>query len=88
MLTMSVALLIIAVFAGVFGFIAAGPAGLILFTVFFGLIWSVARDRLGRSGKEPPRAEPDGPMQARRPGTPRRPGGRRNDDPPTASHRS
>jgi uncharacterized membrane protein YtjA (UPF0391 family) len=46
MLTWAVTFLLIAIFAGVFGFVAAGPAGLILFAVFFVLfLWSVVRDR-------------------------------------------
>ena len=83
MLTMSVALLIIAILVGVFGFIAVGPAGLLMFAVFFGLfIWSVAHDRAGRSATQAGPEERDRPMQARRPGTAPRPGGRRHDDPP------
>jgi uncharacterized membrane protein YtjA (UPF0391 family) len=35
MLTWAVAFLLIAIFAGVFGFVAIGPAGLIIFAVFF-----------------------------------------------------
>ena len=43
---------LIAIFAGIFGFIAVGPAALILFAVFFALfLWAVIRDRKPR----PPR---------------------------------
>jgi uncharacterized membrane protein YtjA (UPF0391 family) len=46
MLTGAVTFLLIAIFAGIFGFVAAGPAGLILFAVFFALfLWSIVRDR-------------------------------------------
>ena len=52
MLSWSIIFLLIAIFAGVFGFVAAGPVGLILFAVFFVLfLWSMIRDR--KSG--PPR---------------------------------
>lgn len=52
MLTWAVTFLLIAIFAGVFGFIAAGPVGLILFGVFFVLfLWSMIRER----GSRPPR---------------------------------
>lgn len=47
MLTWAVAFLLIAIFAGVFGFVAVGPAALVLFAVFFGLfLWSLIRDRM------------------------------------------
>ena len=37
---------LIAIFTGIFGFIAVGPAGLILFAVFFVLfLWSMVRER-------------------------------------------
>jgi uncharacterized membrane protein YtjA (UPF0391 family) len=53
MLTWAVTFLLIAIFAGVFGFIAAGPAGLALFAVFFALfIWSMIQHR--RGGKRRP----------------------------------
>jgi uncharacterized membrane protein YtjA (UPF0391 family) len=46
MLTWAVAFLLIAIFAGIFGFVAVGPAGLLLFAVFFGLfLWSLIRER-------------------------------------------
>jgi uncharacterized membrane protein YtjA (UPF0391 family) len=49
MLTWAVTFLLIGIFAGVFGFIAAGPAGLILFAVFFALfLWSMVQHRRGR----------------------------------------
>ena len=52
MLTWAVTFLLIAIFAGIFGFVAAGPVGLILFGVFFALfLWSVIRERKSR----PPR---------------------------------
>jgi uncharacterized membrane protein YtjA (UPF0391 family) len=52
MLTWAVTFLLIAIFAGIFGFVAAGPAGLLVFAVFFVLfLWSVIRSR--KSG--PPR---------------------------------
>ena len=50
MLTWAVTFLLIAIFAGVFGFVAAGPAGLVLFGVFFALfIWSMIQHRRGRN---------------------------------------
>ena len=50
MLTWAVTFLLIAIFAGIFGFIAAGPAGLVLFGVFFALfIWSMIQHRRGRN---------------------------------------
>jgi uncharacterized membrane protein YtjA (UPF0391 family) len=50
MLTWAVTFLLIAIFAGIFGFIAAGPAGLILFAAFFALfIWSMIQHRRGRN---------------------------------------
>lgn len=49
MLTWAVTFLFLAIFAGVFGFIAAGPVGPILFVVFFAaFVWSLARERRGR----------------------------------------
>ena len=46
MLTWAVTFLLIAIFAGIFGFIAVGPAALIVFAVFFALfLWAVIRDR-------------------------------------------
>lgn len=46
MLTGAVTFLLIAIFVGIFGFIAVGPAALILFAVFFALfLWSIVRDR-------------------------------------------
>jgi uncharacterized membrane protein YtjA (UPF0391 family) len=49
MLTWAVTFLLIAIFAGVFGFITIGPAGLFLFAVFFVLfLWSMVRDRARR----------------------------------------
>jgi uncharacterized membrane protein YtjA (UPF0391 family) len=50
-MTWAIAFLLIAIFTGVFGFIAVGPAGLLLFMVFFALfIWLIVqylRDRRG-----------------------------------------
>jgi uncharacterized membrane protein YtjA (UPF0391 family) len=52
MLTWAVTFLLIAIFAGIFGFITMGPAGLLIFAVFFFLfLWSMIRAR--KSG--PPR---------------------------------
>jgi uncharacterized membrane protein YtjA (UPF0391 family) len=52
MLSWTIAFLLIAIFAGIFGFVIAGPAGLILFAVFFVLfIGSLIRSR----GDRPPR---------------------------------
>jgi uncharacterized membrane protein YtjA (UPF0391 family) len=52
-LTWAVTFLLIAIFAGVFGFVAAGPAGWILFAVFFALfIGSMVQHR--RRGRRPP----------------------------------
>jgi uncharacterized membrane protein YtjA (UPF0391 family) len=52
MLTWAVTFLLIAIFVAVFGFVAVGPAGLIVAAVFFVLfLWSMIRSR--RSG--PPR---------------------------------
>ncbi|MCD6044751.1 MAG: hypothetical protein K0R40_4354 [Burkholderiales bacterium] len=50
MLTWTITFLLIAIFAGVFGFVAAGPLGLVLFGVFFvlfiaSLIWDRTRNR-------------------------------------------
>jgi uncharacterized membrane protein YtjA (UPF0391 family) len=46
MLTWAVTFLLIAIFTGISGFIAVGPAGLILFAVFFVLfLWSMVRER-------------------------------------------
>jgi uncharacterized membrane protein YtjA (UPF0391 family) len=51
MLTWAITFLLIAIFAGVFGFVAAGPAGLILFAVFFVLfIGALIRERGTRKG--------------------------------------
>ena len=51
MLTWAVTFLFLAIFAGVFGFIAAGPVGPILFAVFFALfVWALVRDRRDRTG--------------------------------------
>ena len=52
MLTWAVTFLLIAIFAGIFGMMAAGPVGLILFVVFFAaFIWSMAQYL---RGKRPP----------------------------------
>ena len=49
MLTWAVAFLLVAIFAAVFGFIAAGPIGLIVFGVFFALfLWAMMKDRADR----------------------------------------
>ena len=49
MLTWAVAFLFLAIIAGVFGMLVAGPAGPVLFLVFFGLfLWFVAKDRVKR----------------------------------------
>ncbi len=49
MLTWAITFLLIAIFAGMFGFVAAGPVGLILFAVFFVLfIGALIRERGGR----------------------------------------
>lgn len=49
MLTWAVAFLLIAIFAAIFGFVAAGPIGLIAFGVFFALfLWALIRDRAER----------------------------------------
>jgi uncharacterized membrane protein YtjA (UPF0391 family) len=49
MLTWAVAFLFLAIIAGVFSMLVAGPVGPILFVVFFALfIWSVVRDRTKR----------------------------------------
>ena len=46
MLSWAVIFLLIAIFVGVFGFVAIGPASLLLFAVFFALfLWSLIRDR-------------------------------------------
>jgi uncharacterized membrane protein YtjA (UPF0391 family) len=51
MLTWAITFLLIAIFAGVFGFVAAGPAGLVLFAVFFVLfIGALIRERGTRKG--------------------------------------
>ena len=43
MLTLAVAFLLIAIFAGIFGFVAAGPAGAVAFVIFFaGFLWAMA----------------------------------------------
>jgi uncharacterized membrane protein YtjA (UPF0391 family) len=49
MLTWAVTFLLIAIFAAVFGFVAAGPAGWVVFVVFFVLfIGSLIRHLTGR----------------------------------------
>ena len=49
MLTWAVTFLLLAIFTAVFGFIAVGPAGLVLFVVFFALfLWSMIRERMRR----------------------------------------
>jgi uncharacterized membrane protein YtjA (UPF0391 family) len=49
MLTWAIAFLFIAIVAGSVGMLAVGPAGPILFVVFFGLfIWSLAQYLRGR----------------------------------------
>jgi uncharacterized membrane protein YtjA (UPF0391 family) len=49
MLTWAVVFLLIAIFAAVFGFVAAGPVGLIAFGVFFALfLWALIKDRADR----------------------------------------
>lgn len=49
MLTWAVAFLFLAIIAGVFGMLVAGPAGPILFVVFFAVfIGLLAKDRLKR----------------------------------------
>jgi uncharacterized membrane protein YtjA (UPF0391 family) len=54
MMTWAITFLLIAIFAGVFGFVTAGPAGLILFVVFFALfVWSLVQHRRGRRGGPP-----------------------------------
>ena len=46
MLTGAVTFLLIAIFVGIFGFIAVGPAAMIVAAVFFGLfLWSIIRER-------------------------------------------
>ena len=50
MLTWAVVFLLIAIFAAVFGFVAAGPVGIIGAAVFFALfIWALMKDRADRS---------------------------------------
>jgi uncharacterized membrane protein YtjA (UPF0391 family) len=50
MLTWAVVFLFLAIIAGVFGMLVAGPAGPILFVVFFALfIGSLVRDRRDRT---------------------------------------
>ena len=52
MLTLTFVFLILAVVAGVFGVIAAGPVGLILFVVFMGLcVWMFVLHRRDQSEK-------------------------------------
>ena len=47
MLTWAVAFLFLAIIAGMFGMLVAGPAGPILFSVFFALfLWFLVRDRM------------------------------------------
>lgn len=49
MLSWAIIFLLVAIFAGIFGFVAAGPAGLILFAVFFALFLGfLIRDRAKR----------------------------------------
>ena len=49
MLTWAVTFLLLAIFAAIFGYIAIGPASLVLFVVFFGLfLWSMIRERARR----------------------------------------
>ena len=49
MMTWAVTFLLIAIFAGIFGTMAAGPVGLVAFVVFFGLfIWSLVQHRRRR----------------------------------------
>ena len=49
MLTWAVAFLFIAIFAAIFGFVAAGPIGIIVFAVFFALfLWAMMKDRADR----------------------------------------
>ena len=46
MLTGAVTFLLIAIFVGIFGFIAVGPAAMIVSAVFFALfLWSIIRER-------------------------------------------
>ena len=53
MLTWAVTFLLLAIFTAVFGFIAVGPAGLLLFGVFFALfIWSLIRERAERHSRK------------------------------------
>jgi uncharacterized membrane protein YtjA (UPF0391 family) len=48
MLTWAVTFLLIAIFAAIFGFVAVGPAALVLFAVFFALfLWAIIRHRAG-----------------------------------------
>ena len=50
MLTLAIAFLIIAILIGVFGFIAVGPAGSILFFIFLALfVWSFVQYLRGRN---------------------------------------
>ncbi|HZQ71667.1 MAG TPA: DUF1328 domain-containing protein [Burkholderiales bacterium] len=46
MLTWAVSFLLVAIFSGIFGFVAAGPAGLLFFCIFFALfIWALVEHR-------------------------------------------
>ena len=46
MLSWAVAFLLIAIFVGIFGFVAVGPASLLLCAVFFALfLWALIRER-------------------------------------------
>ena len=53
MLTWAIAFLLVAIFAGIFGFVAAGPAGLILFAVFFALFIGALVSERGRRRPRP-----------------------------------
>jgi len=54
-LTFAIVFLFFALFAGVFGFLAVGPAGLLLAAVFLGLfVWSTMRHRRGGRQERPP----------------------------------
>jgi hypothetical protein len=53
LLTLAIVFFFIAIFAAVFGFIAAGPAGLLAGVVFLALFaWSLVRHR--RTVRKPP----------------------------------